>query len=106
MARVLTVDGLAGMAVGPGLVAVDVVDDPLAAGRYVFDGRSGQLVVDRDPTGEAAATLTAPGLSGLVYGVLDAEAVVVRGFGAMSGAAAVELDRLFAPRVPYLFAAF
>jgi predicted N-acetyltransferase YhbS len=106
MARVLSVDGLAGTAVGPGLVAVDVVDDPFIAGRYVLDGRAGQLVVDRDRTIKPAATLTVPGLSGVIYGVLDPEDVVVRGFGSVPPEAATQLRALFPRRSPYLFAAF
>jgi predicted N-acetyltransferase YhbS len=106
MARVLSVNGLAGMAVGPGLVAVNVVDDVFIGGRYLFDGRSGQLVVDDDATVEPEVTLTVPGLSGLVYGVLDPEDAVVRGFGTMSAEAAAQLGLLFPRRVPYVFAAF
>jgi predicted N-acetyltransferase YhbS len=107
MARVLSLDGLAGMAVGPGLVAVDVVDDPFISGRYVLDGRTGQLVVEHTRTTEgAAATLTVPGLSGLIYGVLEPEGVVVRGFGAVLPQAAEQLGALFPRRTPYLFAAF
>lgn len=106
MARVLSLDGLAGMATGPGVVAVDVVEDPFVAGRYVLDGRSGQLTVDHDGAGEPVVTLTVPGLSGLIYGVLDPEDVVVRGFGAVPVDAAAQLRALFPRRVPYLFAGF
>jgi hypothetical protein len=104
MARVLSLDGLAGMAAGPGRVAVEIVDDPFVAGRYVLDGRSGQL--DVAPGGEPRATLTVPGLSGLVYGVLDPGDLVVRGLGTVPPDAADELRRLFPRLVPYLFSSF
>jgi predicted N-acetyltransferase YhbS len=67
MARILSLDALAGMPVGPGRVVVEVVDDTFIAGRYELDGRSGALQVSRSPARSAAATLTAAGLSGLVY---------------------------------------
>jgi predicted N-acetyltransferase YhbS len=104
MARVLALDALAGMAVGPGRVAVEVVDDPFVAGRYVLDGHSGHLEIQRG--GDAAATLTVPALSGLVYGVLDPEDIVVRGLGTVPPDAAGELRILFPRRTPYLFSSF
>jgi predicted N-acetyltransferase YhbS len=104
MGRVLSLDGLAGMAVGPGQVAVEVVDDPFVAGRYLLDGRSGQL--DVTPGGQSRAALTVPALSGLVYGVLDPEDIVVRALGTVPPEAAGELRRLFPRRVPYVFSSF
>ena len=41
MARILSVDGLAGMPVGPGQVTLEVVRDPFIAGRYTLDGTAG-----------------------------------------------------------------
>jgi predicted N-acetyltransferase YhbS len=106
MARVLSLDGLVGMATGPGRVAVEVVDDEFLAGRYLLDGMDGRLDVVRDRTVEPWATLTVAGLSGLVYGVLDPEDVVVRGLGRVSLEAAEQLRELFGRCAPYLFAAF
>jgi hypothetical protein len=100
MARVLSVEALAGTRVGPGRVVVEVVDDPLVAGRYTLDGGSGALQVARG--GDPAATLTVPGLSGLVYGVLDPEDVVVRGWGDVPAAAASALRSMWPRAVPYL----
>ncbi|SNQ45759.1 Predicted acetyltransferase [Frankia canadensis] len=106
MARVLALEGLAGMACGPGRVVIDVVDDPFIAGRYLLDGRSGQLVVNRQPHSEPDSTLTVPGLSGLVYGVLDPEEVVVRRFGTMAAHAVSQLRTLFPRVTPFVFAHF
>jgi GNAT superfamily N-acetyltransferase len=106
MARVLSVEGLAGLAVGPGRLAVTVVDDPYLAGGYVLDGTSGKLDVARGDTGGGGATLSAAGLSALVYGVLDPEDVAVRGLGSLPGGAAAELRTLFPRRTPFLFADF
>jgi GNAT superfamily N-acetyltransferase len=105
MARLLSVDTLTGTRVGgPGRVAVEVVDDPFIAGRYVFDGRSGVLEVTRG--GEASATLTVAGLSALVYGVLDPDDVVVRGLGTIPADTAGALRALWPREIPYLTADF
>jgi predicted acetyltransferase len=106
MARVLSLEALAGLAVGPGRLSVSVVDDPFIAGQYVLDGTSGKLDVTRGAGQAATATLTAAGLSALVYGVLDPEDVVLRGLGAVPDDAARELRTLFSRRVPFLSADF
>jgi GNAT superfamily N-acetyltransferase len=110
MARVLSVDALAGMAVGPGHVAVTVLDDPFIAGEYVFDGISGQLDVARPGAhitdARPAATLTAAGLSGIIYGVLDPSELVIRGLGTVPDDAANQLRTLFPRRHPYVMAEF
>jgi hypothetical protein len=105
MARVLSLDLLAGMPVGPGRVTVELVDDPFISGRYGFDGASGVLNVTRGAQG-AEATLTAAGMSGLIYGVLDPDDVVVRGLGVVPAEVASRLRVLFPRRIPYLFASF
>ena len=105
MARVLSLDLLAGTPAGPGRVTVDVVDDPFISGRYSLDGTSGVLDVTRGAQA-SEATLTAAGMSGLIYGVLDPDDVVVRGFGEVPAEVASRLRVLFPRRVPYLFASF
>ena len=80
MARVLSLDGLDGIAVGPVAITVDVVDDALLAGRYHLDGTGGTLAVDRTDA-PPAASLSAAGLSALVYGVLDPVEIALRGIG-------------------------
>jgi predicted N-acetyltransferase YhbS len=102
MARVLSLDALAGVTVGPGRVAVEVVDDPFIAGRYTLDGSGGALAVERGPASVPVATLTAAGLSGLVYGVLDPDDIVVRGLGSVPRDAADQLRTMWPRSVPYL----
>jgi GNAT superfamily N-acetyltransferase len=104
MARVLDVPGLAGMPVGEGDLSVEVVDDDLIAGLYRLTGDGGRLSVSAG--GPPGAVLTAAGLSGLVYGVLDPVDVVARGLGQVSGAAMGPLRGLFPHAMPYLFADF
>jgi predicted acetyltransferase len=86
-------------------VTVEVVDDPFISGRYSLDGTSGVLEVTSGAQG-SEATLTAMGMSGLIYGVLDPDDVVVRGFGEVPAEVASRLRVLFPRRVPYLFASF
>ncbi|MFD1052325.1 hypothetical protein ACFQ1S_45475, partial [Kibdelosporangium lantanae] len=104
MARVLSVEGLRGMAVGSGRVSVEVVDDPYIAGKYVLDGTSGELEITAG--GEPTVTLNAAGFSGLVYGVLDPSDVDMRGFGHVPADSVAGLASLFPRRVPYFFARY
>jgi predicted N-acetyltransferase YhbS len=108
MARVLSLDALAGMAVGPGRVRVEVPDDPFVAGSYLLDGTAGALEVSRAAaTGPVpTATLTAAGLSALVYGVLDPVEVAIRGLGAVPDDAAAELRTMWSRQIPYLTVGF
>jgi len=106
MARVLSLDALNGMAVGAGRVEVRIVDDPLLGGSYVLDGRSGVLEVTRSAAPSPGVTLTAMGLSGLVYGVLQPGDVVIRGFGDVPSDAVPDLSALFPRSLPYFFARF
>jgi predicted N-acetyltransferase YhbS len=107
MARVLSLDALAGMAVGPGRVAATVVDDPFVAGDYLLDGVSGKLDVARGGTASVpAATLLAAGLSALVYGVLDPAELPLRGLGTVPDDAAAALRTVFGRRRPHVAARF
>jgi predicted acetyltransferase len=104
MVRVLSVEALEGLPSGPGAVVVEVVDDPYVAGVYALRGGPDGLSVE--PGGTPAVTLTAAGLSALVYGVLDPEEVALRGLGTVSAEAAAALRSLFPAAQPYLFATF
>jgi hypothetical protein len=108
MARVLSLDALAGTAVGPGRVAVEVTDDPFVAGSYLLDGSAGALAVTRAaPAGSVpTATLTVAGLSALVYGVLDPVEVAIRGLGRVPEDAAAQLRTMWTRRIPYLAVGF
>lgn len=106
MARVLSVEALAGTPVGPGAATVEVVGDELAGGRYRLESTDGRLAVARDRGGEPAATVTSAGLAGLVFGVLDPVEVGIRGFGAVEPDAAAALRSLFPRALPYLYADF
>jgi hypothetical protein len=105
MARVLDLEALRGMPVGDAVAAtVEVVDDPLVQGTYRLAGEGGRLVVTKAASPQA--TLTAAGLSGLVYGVLDPIDVEIRGLGKIDPGAMAPLRGLFPRALPYLFADF
>lgn len=108
MVRVLSLEALRGLAVGPGRVRVEIVDDPYLVGDYLLEGSGGGgLEVSRGTGGRVpSATLTAAGISALVYGVLDPDELPLRGFGAVPADAAVELRSLFPRAVPHLFSEF
>jgi predicted N-acetyltransferase YhbS len=103
MGRLLSMDALRGVRCGAGRVQVEVVDDRLLAGRYLLDGTGG--TIDVTTTGKAGekATLTAAGLAGLAYGVLDPVDVVARGLGAVPEGAAAELRALLPRCTPHAF---
>jgi predicted acetyltransferase len=106
MARVLSLPALQGMTAGKERVTVEVTGDRYLAGGYLLDGSDGALEVTRAAAGSAAVTLTAAGLSALVYGVLDPADVVIRGLGEVPADQAAKLRTLFPPQVPYLSARF
>ncbi|MEV6342309.1 GNAT family N-acetyltransferase [Actinoplanes sp. NPDC051851] len=105
MVRVLDLPALAGTPVGAGGLTVEVADDELIGGVWRLGADDGRLTVQRGG-GTPAATLTAAGLSALVYGVLDPVEVVLRGLGTLGAPAVEALGTLFPRRIPYMFAEF
>jgi predicted acetyltransferase len=103
MARLLSMDALRGVPCGPGRVEVELVDDQLLGGRYRLDGAGGRIKVTTARGAGEKAILTASGLSGLAYGVLDPIDVVARGLGDVPDAAAIELRSLLPRRTPHAF---
>ncbi|MBM0237804.1 GNAT family N-acetyltransferase [Micromonospora sp. ATA32] len=109
MARLLSLDALAGLPAGPGRVLVELVGDRWLAGTHLLDGTTGRVELLAGATAgptPPTATLTAAGLSALAYGVLDPVEVAIRGFGSVPADAATELRGIFPRRLPYLFADF
>ncbi|MEU4476924.1 GNAT family N-acetyltransferase [Micromonospora sp. NPDC023966] len=110
MARLLSLDALAGRPAGTGRTAVELVGDRWLAGTHLLDGATGTLEVLPGDTAAAGtvptARLTAAGFSALAYGVLDPAEVAVRGLGEVPVDAAAELRRIFPRSLPYLFADF
>ena len=106
MARILDMAAMTGISAGTGGVTVAVVDDEWIGGTYRLHGADGRLTVEADKNATPAARVTAAGISGLVYGVLDPVDVVARGFGEVSAEAVGPLRALFPRQMPYMFADF
>jgi predicted acetyltransferase len=106
MARVLDLTALSGTPAGDGAVTVEVVDDELIGGVYRLEADGGRLVVGRAGSAQTGTRLTAAGLSGLAYGVLDPVDVVARGLGQVDASAVGSLRSIFPRAMPYLFADF
>lgn len=108
MARVLDLRALSGTPAGDGTVTVEVVDDELIGGVYRLEGDGGRLTVTKGKGDSEAAgvRLTAAGISGLAYGVLDPVDVVTRGLGRVESSAIGPLRSLFPRSMPYLFSDF
>ncbi len=103
MARLLSIDALRGLPCGSGSVEIEIIDDPLLAGRYLLDGTGATIDVSTARGSEDRVILTAAGISGLAYGVLDPIDVVARGMGEVSEGAAAELRALLPQRTPHAF---
>ena len=103
MGRVLPLEALAGLPTGPGRVVVELVDGHFISGRYVLDGMTGMLDIG---CGQHPAPLTTMGLAGLVYGVLEPEDIVIRGFGDIPRDTADQLRLMFPELIPHFFAHF
>jgi hypothetical protein len=80
------------------------VDDDLIGGTWQLAGDGGRLTVAKGA--EPQARLTAAGLSGLVYGVLDPVDVIARGLGTVEAGAIEPLRALFPREMPFMFADF
>jgi predicted N-acetyltransferase YhbS len=104
MARVLRVEALEGTPVGEAGVTVEVADGPLITGVYRLESEAGRLRVGLG--GRPQARMTSAGFSGLVYGVLDPEDVLPRGFGEVDADAIEPLRTLFPRTMPYVFSDF
>lgn len=103
MARLLTMDALRDLPCGAGRVEIEIVDDQLLAGRYLLDGTGGTLDVSEATGTGTKATLTAAGLAGLAYGVLDPLDLVARGLGDVPESAVAELGALLPRCTPHAF---
>jgi hypothetical protein len=104
MVRVLDMESLAGTPVGLGAVTVEIPEDEFIGGVWRLESDGGRLTVAKGTS--PTATLSAAGLSGLLYGVLDPVEVFTRGLGVVSGDSVPALSTLFPRQMPYLFSAF
>lgn len=110
MGRILSLEGLSGMAVGAAArTTIEVVDDPLVAGTWTLDGTdpAGLQIRPADSSdGRPGATLTAHGLAGVLFGTLDPVELELRGFGSASPEATAALRTLFPRAWPHVYSTF
>ena len=106
MGRVVLVEGLAGLATGPGRFAARIVDEhcPWNEGDYAFESTDGHLTVSR--ANATDCTLSIRGLSALVYGGHDPADFAARGWGDPDSATQAMMRAMFPPALPFLHASF
>ncbi len=107
MGRVISVPGLAGIAVGDTPdIAVTITDEhcPWNAGAWTFGSDDGALVVT--PGGKATSELSIQGLSALVWTGMDPATFRYRGWGDPDAGLQDALRALFPPVIPFLHEKF
>lgn len=106
MGRVINVQGLEGIQVGPGSFSCQLIDPmcPWQEGVWRFEGKNGSLSISKDE--QADCTLQIQGLSALVYGTHDPGDFVFRGWGNPSQEICKQMTALFSRQVPYIHESF
>jgi predicted acetyltransferase len=106
MGRVVVVEGLAGLATGPGRFAARIVDEhcPWNEGAYAFETVDGHLAVSR--ANATDCTLSIRGLAALVYGGHDPADFALRGWGEPGPATQATMRIMFPHALPFLHASY
>jgi predicted acetyltransferase len=106
MGRIIAIDGLNGIGADDGEVTVELTDEhcPWNAGSWTLRGAGGTLEITQG--GTPTATLTVQGLSALVFGSHEPEALVWRGWGDPDVDTIARLRAIFPPAVPFLHEEF
>ncbi len=104
MGRVINIEALQGLPVGPGKITV-ALEDPDCDwnnGIWRLNGEDGSLEVSQAQNPDCR--LTIQGFSALVYGVQDPEEFVWRGWGDPNEEQQNVLRRMFPPALPFIHA--
>ncbi|HEY7119203.1 MAG TPA: GNAT family N-acetyltransferase [Tepidisphaeraceae bacterium] len=106
MARIISLDALDGLQVGPGSFTARITDRwcPWNEGAHTFASVDGLLRVT--PATDADCDLASDAVSALVYGGYDPDDFPIRGWGAPPDATAVAMRSMFPPALPFLYARF
>lgn len=106
MARIVSLDGISGIEVGTGEIAVQVTDPqaPWNEGVWTLRGANGTLEVVRGGTPQVELTIQA--LSALVFTGIDPALLRFRGWGDPDDAATEALRALFPAIEPFIFEMF
>lgn len=102
MGRVLDLEHVAGLKVGPGSFTARIVDQfcPWQEGLWTFESQDGRLQVR--PGTEAQCTLSIHGLTALLYGTHDLASFPLRGWGDPGPDIQNTLRTMFPLKSPYL----
>jgi predicted acetyltransferase len=102
MIRVLDVEKIAGMQVGPGSFCVEISDPlcPWNEGMWQFSSQEGRLTVSRGSSEDC--TLSIQGLSALIAGVGDPQDYAFRGWGNPDNALQSAMRAMFPAMNPFL----
>ena len=102
MCRVLDVNKMSGMQIGPGRFTAHITDPfcPWNEGIWRFESVDGTLQVAR--ADEAGCSLSIQALTALVYGTHDPGDFTIRGWGDPSPQVLATMRTMFPPRAPYL----
>jgi predicted acetyltransferase len=108
MARIVSLDGIAGIRAGDGKVTVKVTDPqaPWNEGIWTLRGAGGTLEVEQDSEAVPQAELTIQALSALVFTGLDPALLRYRGWGDPDETVSDALRALFPPTEPFIFELF
>jgi predicted acetyltransferase len=108
MARIVSIDGIAGIRAGDGEITVKVTDPqaPWNEGVWSLRGVGGTLEVTQDAGAIPQAELTIQALSALVFTGIDPAMLRFRGWGDPDEASSDILRSLFPPTEPFLFDLF
>ncbi len=106
LCRVVNLDGLSGMEVGPGAFSARISDAecPWNDGIYTFECIDGKLYIDRAQRYDCS--LTVNGITALIYGTHDPESFVFRGWGDPPPAVQAAMRTMFSPKLPFLHERF
>jgi hypothetical protein len=106
MARIVSLEGIQGINVGEGELAVHVADPqcPWNEGAWTLRGVNGKLEVER--ASSATTHLTIQALSGLVFTGMEPSLFRFRGWGDPDSSAIDALRALFPPVEPFIFELF
>lgn len=102
MGRIVTLDGLNGIAVGDAEATITVNDAqaPWNNGTWTLSGKNGELSVQQG--GNAGGEVSIAGLSAMLFSGLDPLTLPHRNWGSVNAETAEALQTLFPPATPYI----
>ena len=106
MARIVSLDGIGGIAVGTGEIAIQVTDPQAPWNQGVWTLRSVDGTLHVEKGGDPQVKLSIQALSALVFTGIDPALLRFRGWGDPDAATMETLRNLFPPVEPFIFEMF